>query len=203
MVETGWFYGSAIDPILKSMRKKLAAHISANETVIDIACGTGAQVFEMAGKAKRIVGVDLADSMIEYAKKQKLMRNTTNTEFVVADATDLCLFSENEFDVATMSLALHQFSPILYKPILDEMKRVAKRIVIVDYAVPLPSNYIGVSSKIIEFMAGREHNRNFRKFYKSGGLTSILPQSGLQITKEQLFAKGAFLLVVCSKAQPD
>ncbi|WP_346862177.1 class I SAM-dependent methyltransferase [uncultured Draconibacterium sp.] len=203
MVETGWFYGSAIDPILKLMRKKLAAHISANETVIDIACGTGAQVFEMAGKAKRIVGVDLADSMIEYAKKQKLKRNTTNTEFVVADATDLSLFSENEFDVATMSLALHQFNPILYNPILDEMKRVAKRIVIVDYAVPLPSNYIGVSSKIIEFMAGREHNRNFRKFYKAGGLTSILPQFGLQITKEQLFAKGAFLLVVCSKAQPD
>lgn len=203
MIETGWFYGSAIDPILKSMRKKLAAHISANETVIDIACGTGAQVFEMAGKAKRIVGVDLADSMIEYAKKQKLKRNTANTEFVVANATDLSRFSENEFDVATMSLALHQFSPDLYKPILNEMKRVAKRIVIVDYAVPLPMNYVGVSSKIIEFMAGLEHNRNFRTFYKAGGLATILPQSGLLITKEQLFAKGAFLLVVCSTTQQD
>jgi ubiquinone/menaquinone biosynthesis C-methylase UbiE len=203
MVETGWFYGSAIDPILKSMRKKLAAHISANETVIDIACGTGAQVFELAGKAKRIVGVDLAESMILYAKTQSKKRKLTNTEFVLADATNLAQFADNEFDVASMSLALHQFSPLLYTPILNEMKRVAKRIVIVDYVVPLPSNYIGVSSKVIEFLAGREHNRNFRTFYKAGGLTKILPQNGLLISEEQLFAKGAFMLVVCSKKHQD
>jgi len=198
MVETGWFYGSLIDPVLKSMRKKVAAQISENETVIDIACGTGAQLFEMAEKGSRAVGVDLAESMINYAKKKSRKRNSTNAEFFVADATNLAQFKTGEFDVATLSLALHQFDPELYKPILNEMQRIAKRIVIVDYAVPLPNNFIGVASKVIEFMAGREHNRCFREYYKMGGLGTILHQNGLLIYREKQFANGAFTLVVCT-----
>ena len=64
MSECGIFYGTFIDPLVNSMRKRVASEIKPNSTVIDVACGTGAQVFEMAKNAKRVVGIDLSESMI-------------------------------------------------------------------------------------------------------------------------------------------
>lgn len=180
------------------MRKKVTAQVSTSETVIDIACGTGAQVFCLAGKAKRVVGVDLSESMVKYAQKQSIKRKIENVEFMIGDATKLEGLADNEFDVAVMSLALHQFTPEVYVSILNEMKRIAKRIVFVDYAVPLPSNYAGLASKTIEFMAGREHNRCFREYYKAGGLETILTHNGIIINRLKRFGSGAFYLVNCS-----
>lgn len=197
MVETGFFYGNFIDPILTGVRKKVAAQISMDETVIDIACGTGAQVLELAEKSKRVVGIDLSESMIEYARQQSIKRKIENTEFMVGDATKFTVFADKEFDVATMTLALHQFPSEVYTPVLTEMKRISKRIVIVDYAVPLPSNFTGMACKIIEFLAGREHNRCFREYYKAGGLEAILEQNGLFVRHIKTFESGVFYLVNC------
>ena len=198
MVETGWFYGSFIDPILVPMRKKINDEIEQGENLLDIACGTGAQVFECASKTSKAVGVDLSESMINKAVQIKTKKLIQNVEFFVDDATNLSRFSDKQFEVATMSLALHQFNPKLHSPILNEMKRVAKKIIIVDYAVPLPSNYSGIGSKAAEFFAGVEHNKNFKKFCRLGGLNAILPQNQLEIKKSVLFGKGAFQLVVCN-----
>lgn len=196
MVESGNFYGTVLDPILATMRKRVALEIGANKTVIDIACGTGAQLFEIAGKATKVTGVDLSESMIDFAIKTAKNRNISNADFRVCDATDLSIFEDNTFDFAILSLALHQFSPDLHQPILSEMKRVAKTIILLDYAVPLPRNYVGFGSRVAEFLAGREHNRNFKKFYKLGGLNKILAANHFQIKKTRFMAKGAFQLVV-------
>lgn len=196
MVESGIFYSTVIDPILAPMRKRVISEIHPGDKIIDIACGTGAQVFELTGIASEIIGVDLSESMINYAQKSCKKRNILNAEFFVCDATNLSRFNENSFDVAIMTLALHQFDPRLHSPILSEMKRVAQRIIIVDYAVPLPKNYAGIGSNIAEFLAGREHNRNFKLYYELGGLKKILHANNLTIQKSVLFGKGAFQLVV-------
>lgn len=177
MVESGGFYKTFIDPILNPMRKRVAAHIQSGQKIIDVACGTGAQIFEFAETSKIAVGVDLSESMIKTALNRKLEENISNVDFQTADATNLSQFKNQEFDIATLSLALHQFDPGLHPPILNELKRVAKKILIVDYSVPLPKNIAGYGSHFIEFLAGREHNRNFRKFYNLGGLEPILTNS--------------------------
>lgn len=59
MVESGKFYSTFVDPLLIKMRKKFAEQIEPGQKIIDIACGTGAQVFELAKKAKQVTGVDL------------------------------------------------------------------------------------------------------------------------------------------------
>ncbi|MDB4583854.1 class I SAM-dependent methyltransferase [Draconibacterium sp.] len=200
MSESGTFYATFIDPILKSMRKHVVNEIDPNSSVIDIACGTGAQVFEIAKIANRVVGIDLSESMIKYATKMNISQKLNNTEFFVADATDLSLFSDNEFDIATMSLALHQFSPEFYTPILRELKRAAKKVIIVDYSVPLPKSAAGYASKIIEFIAGKTHHKNFRNYYKIGGLNEIIISNQLSIEKSKWFGGGTFQLVVCTPA---
>ena len=196
MGESGKFYGKVLDPILASVRKRVALEIGANKTVIDIACGTGAQLFEIAEKAVKVTGVDLSESMIDFAIKEAKKRSISNADFFICDATDLSIFQDNSYDFAILSLALHQFSPNLHEPILSEMKRVAKTIILLDYAVPLPKNYVGIGSRFAEFMAGREHNRNFKKYHQLGGLNAILPSYNLQIKKTRFMAKGAFQLVV-------
>jgi ubiquinone/menaquinone biosynthesis C-methylase UbiE len=195
MVESGIFYGTFVDPLLNGLRKRVLHEIKRGEKVIDIACGTGAQCFALAAKAAKVTGVDLSESMIKYAQRKKAKSVFSNLEFRVCDATQLTSIADCEFDVAVMSLALHQFSPDLYKPIFGEMKRVAKRIVIVDYAVPLPKNYAGFGSRIAEFMAGAEHNRNFKSYCNKGGLRKILPENGLNIEKSVLIGENAFQIV--------
>jgi ubiquinone/menaquinone biosynthesis C-methylase UbiE len=196
VVESGKFYGKVLDPILASMRKRVALEIGANKTVIDIACGTGAQLFEIAEKAVKVTGVDLSESMIDFAIKETKKRSISNADFFICDATDLSIFKDKTYDFAILSLALHQFAPNLHQPILSEMKRVANTIILLDYAVPLPKNYVGIGSRFAEFLAGREHNRNFKKYYQLGGLNAILPSNNLQIKKTRFMAKGAFQLVV-------
>ncbi len=197
MVESGLFYATVLDPILASMRKRVAKEIKPNQKIIDIACGTGAQLFEIATNAEKVTGVDLSESMIAFAKKAAKKEGVSNAEFMISDASDLTQFEDNSFDVAILSLALHQFSPNLHSPILNEMKRVAKTIILLDYAIPLPRNYVGMGCRVAEFLAGGEHHRNFKKYYQLGGLNEILPANNLSIKKSRFMAGGAFQLVVC------
>ena len=199
-MENGFIYKNFIDPILKPMRLRVTDEINPNETVIDVACGTGAQIFELLKKGNKVIGVDFSESMIEHAQKTCKKRNLNNAEFYIGDATDLSLFYNGEIDIATISLALHQFKPELHSTILNEMRKVAKRLIIVDYAVPLPGNYAGVGCRVAEFLAGKEHNQNFKKYYQLGGLNKILPKNQFVIQKTVFFGKGAFQLVVAKNA---
>ena len=199
MVESGVFYSTFIDPLLIKMRKKVAEQIEPGQTIIDIACGTGAQVLELAKNAKHATGVDLSPSMIKKANQNKNKLGIKNVSFQISDATNLTSFLENEFEITTMTLALHQFSPFFYSSILNEMKRISKKFIIVDYSVPLPKNILGYGSKWVEFMAGRDHFRNFKKFYLNGGLENILKENEIIVEKSIYFARDTFQLLVASK----
>jgi len=198
MGETGWFYRTFIDPLLKSGRKLIKNNINAGDMVLDVACGTGALVFDLAEKAKKVVGVDLSESMLKAARLEQKKRGVNNVEFIVADATLLSVFADNEFDIVTLSMALHQFNPELHSPILAEMKRISKKIIIVDYAVPLPKSTNGMAARIIEFLAGKEHNGNFKRFCKLGGLVPILEKNNLQIKTNKKFGSGIFQIIITS-----
>lgn len=201
MVESGIFYGTVIDPLLTPLRKKVANEIQSGQKVVDIACGTGAQLFSVARNATQVTGVDLSESMISYAKKNAAKLGLSNASFVVGDATNIPQFKDKSFDVAIMSLALHQFDPALYDPILNEMKRISKSIILVDYNVPLPQNVSGRGSRVAEFFAGREHFRNFKKYVGMGGLEEILPKHNLKIEKSKFMAMGALQMVICSNGK--
>ena len=198
MGETGWFYRTFIDPLLKSGRKLITNNIKTGETVLDVACGTGALVFDLAEKAKKAVGIDLSESMLKAAQREQIKKEIKNIEFICADATQLTTFVDNDFDVVTLSMALHQFDPELHSPILKEMKRVAKKIIIVDYATPLPKTASGLAAKIIEFFAGKEHNGNFKKYCKLGGLATILKNNNLTPKTTKNFKSGIFQITVCN-----
>ncbi|NQU86312.1 MAG: methyltransferase domain-containing protein [Mariniphaga sp.] len=182
------------------MRKNVAILINPGDNVIDIACGTGAQVFKFAKITKEVVGIDLSESMIKTAINRKNKEQIKYIEFIVADASKLSQFTDKQFDVATMSLALHQFDPNIYPEILKEIKRISNKIIFTDYSVPLSAGIKKTAVQTIEFLAGKEHNKNFRNYYKKGGLLPILKAQNLKVIKERKIISGIFNMVVCSSS---
>jgi SAM-dependent methyltransferase len=98
-----------------------AAHLTGNESVLDIATGPGYIAEAFAGAAREVVGVDLTDAMLAIAKQRAQQRGISNVSFRAADAQNLP-FENGEFGVVVCRLALHH----LQKPleVLLEMARV-------------------------------------------------------------------------------
>ncbi len=197
-MESGFLYSKIVDPFLVNLRRKVTTQVPSGKKILDVACGTGAQIFELAPKSKSVTGVDYSGSMIKKAESSKLMKGVTNVNFQLCDVTHGLAFPDNNFDISIMSLALHQFSPKYYQIILKEMKRVSATLIFVDYAVPVPNSVPGYGTIIAEYFAGKEHYRNYRSYIGTGGLPEIFKSNQIKIKDHQFFAMGVFQLAVCS-----
>jgi SAM-dependent methyltransferase len=78
----GWVQAQdLIDRGLKPFETLLTEQVRPGATVLDVGCGTGATTLAAAGKAARVVGVDISPAMIDAARAR-----TDAAEFLVADA---------------------------------------------------------------------------------------------------------------------
>lgn len=194
----GKIYKIIIDPLLTSLRATTSNLVPDNLKIIDIACGTGALAIELSKKSHHVLGVDISKSMIQTANKMKRKLNITNAEFMVLDATQFKEFKTKEFDLATISMAIHQFDTNTGIKILSELSRIAKEILIVDYACPIPNVIYNRFIYFIERLAGKEHFRNFKSYQHFGGIYPYLNQLKIKSLREFKEAKSIFYLVYCS-----
>jgi len=197
--ESSFIYRKLIDPILRPLHLEVSSLIRENQTVIDVACGTGALSFLMAERAGRVVGIDISQAMIDAANEAKGKRGLGNVDFFQMDAANLRRFRDGEFNVSTLSMAMHQFPQELGLGVLKELKRISSEIIIADYACPFPNGFGGSAARIIERFAGREHHRNFRAFIDKGGLGPMLESAGWTRVHESLIIAGIFSMVKCRK----
>lgn len=78
-----------------------ADNVGPEDTVLDIGCGNGALVYDVAKKAKKVTGVEIEANLVEKARRT---HSAANIEYRIADATkDL---SNEKFDVIIMSNVL-------------------------------------------------------------------------------------------------
>ena len=194
----GLLYRHLIDPLLKSLRWQVAAMIEPGVKVIDIACGTGALSVTMAGHAGHVTGIDLSEDMIKTARRMAQKRQSVNLSFELLDATDLSCYHNKSFDIAVTTLAMHQFEPEVGVKVLREMKRIASRLIIADYNCPMKPGPAAWLSYTIEWAAGGDHYRNFRKYMARGGLPRLAEEAELNITSREVKGKGVFLITSMS-----
>jgi ubiquinone/menaquinone biosynthesis C-methylase UbiE len=74
--------------------------LSPGAAVLDVGCGTGASALpaaEMVGPHGRIIGVDLAERLLEAARKKATRRGLTNIAFATGDMEQLA-YPDNHFD---------------------------------------------------------------------------------------------------------
>lgn len=168
MIELNLVYATFVDPILSSTRRAMRRAVPAGARVLDAACGTGDLARILASKASEVTGVELNPDRVEYASQ----RAGPNIRFQVGDARALP-FPDQSFDLATISMALHEM-PAAHRPeVLDELLRVAPELLVVDYIVPQPANPMALGVRMVERLAGKEHYRGFKSFLEGGGVEGL------------------------------
>jgi O-methyltransferase/aklanonic acid methyltransferase len=111
-----------------TMGQRLAslARLHPGETVLDAATGRGAVLFpaaERVGPEGKVIGIDLAEAMLQETKKEVEQRNLTNVQLLTMDAERLS-FPDATFDAVLCGFALFFFPHI--QRALAEFRRVLK-----------------------------------------------------------------------------
>ena len=92
-------------------------------------------------------------------------------------------------------MVLHEMDANQRLPVLKEMQRVARNLVLVDYRVTPPANFAAVICRIIERLAGHRHYRNYLSFTEDGGLSTLLETLDLGVHLEVPFHNRCLHLV--------
>ncbi len=122
--------------------------------ILDVRCGTGAWISTLSKyKPRGLTGVDMSKKMLREAKKKH-----PNINFYLSDAKRLELFTEGQFDLVTASYVLHGTKVEQRTKILEEMKRVSSKYVVIH-------DFYGKTQAFIRFLEFLERSDyvNFKK----------------------------------------
>ena len=195
----GWIYAKLIDSARIPFRHKILDYLDKNDSVLDVGCGTGGFTLEIANRCKHVVGIDVSKKQIDQAKNLLKDNDLFNIEFKHVNALELSNVFRTKFDVAIFTFMLHEISHEERLSILNEVKKVAKTFIIFEYNIPHPYNFWGIGSRIIEFVAGRNHFNNFIDFGRRGGINKILIESGFNVLEEKINRKSVFKIILANK----
>jgi len=196
-------YETLIDPFLKDMRTFITqfADINPGDRILDVCCGTGAQILEYAQRGPVAVGIDNDPAMLRVAEGNRMKQKLDNISFRLADATSLP-FKDNYFDYVSISFALHDKTREVRNRVISEMKRVVKQhgaLILADYQVPLPRNIWAIAARSIEFLVDGSHYEGFKDYLGSGGLDGILRTYTLREERRARVKSGLVVIVKAKK----
>jgi ubiquinone/menaquinone biosynthesis C-methylase UbiE len=169
--------------------------------LVDICCGPGNQLRRLAADSLAAgipsVGLDINIKAVRYAAAR-----SPETPFICGDATGLP-FREGSFKGAILSFALHEQEPEVRRLILDSARKALApggRLVLVDFENPwdAASRLAYAYTSVIERIAGREHLRRNRDFYRRGGLRTLLAENGLVEILRHDVAAGTCAIVIAA-----
>lgn len=192
------FYDVLIEPLMRVLRvigMKLQAPAEGMR-VLEVGCGTATflDLYERAGCLA--VGIDSSSAMVDTATRKLNGRAPIH----IGDASRLP-YGKRVFDLIIMSMTLHEMPSSVHPKVLKEACRVLKesgRILIIDYHHGPPRSLLGHVSKFlnysIEFVAGGEHFRNYRKFLTGGGLPALIDPHQLSVVNKRIVGWGNIAL---------
>ncbi|CAL9361206.1 class I SAM-dependent methyltransferase [Streptomyces sp. enrichment culture] len=83
--------------------------LSANDDLLDVACGTGALALYGARRVRSVTGVDISEGMIAVARRNAAERGLANTSFVCRNVERLDLEADR-FSVVVSRSAFHHMA---------------------------------------------------------------------------------------------
>ncbi len=106
------------DPFLGELeRKNILSYLDKGYTCLEIGCGDAFHSIHYAKKIKKILGVDVADSLINIAKKRAQQEALDNIDFLASSVLDIAASLEGkQFDCAISQRCL------INLPTWDEQK---------------------------------------------------------------------------------
>lgn len=179
----GWFYDFFIAPNQDRLFSLIKGIISLNSSVIDVGCGTGRFSFSVADKVSKVVGIDLSKKNIEKAKSNLSEKPNDKISFLHSSLEEI--ISQNlHFDYVVMTYVIHEVNEDERVELLNQLSKVADKIIIGDYLVPKPNGFWSALNEVVEFVAGKEHFTNYKNYVHNGGIKALAEKAGLSIIKE-------------------
>ena len=191
----GWFYAAFIDTRYSLFRKEITQSLGSGQTVLDIGCGTGGLTLNLAEKSRYVLGIDISPRQIAIAQKRKNEMGLTNVDFIHASAGELSAFLDKSFDIAVIVFMIHEIRASDRLQVLTEVKKYCKKVIILDYVSNMPLNIWGIFIRLIEFLAGKEHFRNFRDYLSRGGMLPLLKEAEFTVLSHEVNKMRVFSLL--------
>jgi ubiquinone/menaquinone biosynthesis C-methylase UbiE len=188
------WYDTFIEPLVRTLRMAglMLFRPRKGMSVLDVGCGTGTHLGIYQKVGCRVYGIDLSPTMLGVARAKL----AGHAGLGLGDGSRMP-FPDGSFDLVTAMLLFHEMPPSLRSPVIEEAGRVVKkdgRVMVIDYhpgPVRSPEGLLFKSViTSIEFLAGREHFRNYRHFMAGGGLTPLLGKNGLLVEKQKVVGGG-------------
>jgi len=140
-----------------------------NLSVLDVGSGTGAWLAAINRFGlSEACGVDFSQKMVKQA-----MKNHPEIRFMHGSGEELSMFEDNSFDLVTASFVLHGMKRNKRSRVLAEMKRVARKYVVIHDFHSKTSPAI----RILEFLE-RSDYINFKKGFKEE-MKLLFPQTSI------------------------
>ncbi len=125
LIATGELFTKAMGGLLPEQPEQAIAQL---RDVLDIGCGPGGWVLEMAyaNPDMHATGIDISQGMIDYANALARANGLDNTEFHVANAIDPLGFPDASFDLVNVRQLEAVIPAAAWPGLLKEMVRVAR-----------------------------------------------------------------------------
>jgi len=195
----GWFYDRVIAPNQDKLFRQINNLIEPQSKIIDVGCGTGRLAFQLSGKSKSVLGIDLSKQNIDRAKLSLLRQPDDKISFQHRTLSDIIKADHAHFDYAVLTYVIHEVNEDERITLLSEMAQVADKIIIGDYLVPKSAGFGGRLTEVIEYIAGAEHYRNYKSYMANGGIYHLADKAGLKIISEIPTQSSTNHIVVLSK----
>jgi len=180
----GGFYDKVIAPNQQELFAQIIGLIEPESKIIDVGCGTGFFSFSVADKCHSALGIDLSKRNIDKANENLIKKPTDKLSFVNGYLHDIITPDKKHFDYAVLTYVIHEVNEEERVQLLLEIAQVADKIIIGDYLIPHPRNFSGKLTRVVEFIAGAEHYRNFKNYEANGGIQYLVDKTGLKIITE-------------------
>ena len=195
----GWFYDSIIAPNQDQLFKQLISIIDSQSTIIDVGCGTGRLAFALADNCKSVLGIDLSKRNINRANLILQKRPSNKILFHHGNVSEIKHENQFHFNYAVITYVIHEVDEDERIKLLIEIAQIADKVIIGDYIAPKPSGFEGKLSKAIEFLAGREHYKNYKSYMANGGIHYLANKAELKVIAEINGVSATNQIVVLSK----
>lgn len=180
----GWFYDKFIAPNQDKAFDYVKSIIELNSSLVDVGCGTGRFSFQIEDTCSRIDGTDPSLRNIKVAKRRLTRNGSEKINFYHSDAIKFIDNNGTNYDYALLSYVIHEVDEPQRENILRTLSQSVKKIIIIDYLAPKPTNAWRFLNEIVEFAAGTDHYKNFKSYIKNNGIKGLAEQSGLKIVHE-------------------
>jgi trans-aconitate 2-methyltransferase len=158
-----------------------------DDAVLDLGCGDGRHSATIAAQALsgKVLGIDLSENMIRFARRQYPKADHPNLRFAIGDASALSF--DGEFSVVFSNLALHWVQD--HGPVLQGVKRALRRggrFYMQMSAQDTYAELLAVCNEVIQAHPRREHFADFNPpfaRYDTNVYRRLLEQTGFVVSE--------------------